>query len=108
MLNYLAKWHLANKKIEENKRNGSKTTQKSSREDNEQLKYDLTVIVSSKLFFNLGEWVTRFAKYQLDKYLTNVLTKNSVCTVCTVFTVGKWINYSTKTLNGSLLDSTVN
>ena len=78
-----------NKKIEENKRNGSKTTQKLSREDNEQLKYDLTVIVSSKLIFNLGEWVTgftkcHFAKYQLDKYLKNILKKNSVCTVCSL------------------------
>ena len=34
-------------------RNGSKTTQKPSREDSEELKYGLTVLVSSKFIFNL-------------------------------------------------------
>ena len=79
-------WHGEQEDRKKKTRNGSKTTQKSSREDNEQLKYDLTVIVSSKLIFHLGEWVTgfakcHFAKYQLDKYLKTVFKKNSVCTV---------------------------
>ena len=39
-------------------RNGSKTTQKSRRDDNEQIKYDLTVLCSSIFIFNLREWVT--------------------------------------------------
>ena len=38
-------------------RNGSKTTQKPRRDDNEQVKYDLTVLFSSKFIFNLWEWV---------------------------------------------------
>ena len=73
-------WHGEQEDRKKKTRNGSKTTQKSSREDNEQLKYDLTVIVSSKLIFNLRQWVTgfakcHFAKYQLDKYLKVVLKK---------------------------------
>ena len=39
----------------EKNQNAPKTTQKLSREDNEQLKYDLTVLVSSKFMFNLRE-----------------------------------------------------
>ena len=70
-------WHGEQEDRKKKTRNGSKTTQKSSREDNEQLKYDLTVIVSSKFIFNLGKWVTgftkcHFAKYKLDQYLKNV------------------------------------
>ena len=39
-------------------RNGSKTTQKPRREDNEQVKCDLTVLFSLISIFNLLEWVT--------------------------------------------------
>ena len=47
------------KKIEGKKQqNGSKTTQKPRRDDNEQLKYDLTVLFSSIFIFNPWEWVT--------------------------------------------------
>ena len=37
--------------------NGSKTTQKPRREDNEQVKCDLTVLFSLISIFNLLEWV---------------------------------------------------
>ena len=36
----------------------TKTTHKLTRDDNEQLEYDLTVLVSSKFIFNPLEWVT--------------------------------------------------
>ena len=41
------------KRKEKKTRNGTKTTQKPSREDIEELKYGLTVLVSSKFIFNL-------------------------------------------------------
>ena len=41
-----------------NSQNGSKTTQKPRKDDNEQLKYDLAVLFSLKFIFNPEEWVT--------------------------------------------------
>ena len=88
-LRYFAKWQLANTKIEKKKqqhRNGFKTNQKPSRDDNEQLKYDLTVLVSSKFIFNLREpiflasaWTSaeRFSKISANTLSVHVAKHNA-------------------------------
>ena len=50
---------------QKNSQNGSKTSQKPRKDDNEQLKYDLPVLFSLKFIFNPEEWVTCGSEWTL-------------------------------------------
>ena len=78
-----------------NSQNGSKTTQKTRKDDNDQLKYKLAVLFSLKFIFNPKEWVTcdklkghsgwkGFYFYFLFVWSPS-FSDHCICTVCLLF-----------------------